>query len=137
VVDELLTRDIDGAMLAELEGGWATLLDEQPQIDTVASRGAKLFAMASRLIGATDPLIEAAGRLWASESVHRRGIAGASRADEARLLMGHRFERRLRPLTGFAALAARDARQAPRIEPEGTPGRALTLLMHRLSGRIG
>jgi hypothetical protein len=33
-------------------------------------------------------------------------------------------------------LAARDATRAS-IEAEGTPGRAMTLLKHRLTGRIG
>src|SRR5919107_5615783 len=33
---ELLPRGVSGAELAELEDGWATLLDEQPHLDRVA-----------------------------------------------------------------------------------------------------
>src|SRR5215211_6804297 len=33
--DELLTRSISGTRLAELEGGWATLLEEQPYVERV------------------------------------------------------------------------------------------------------
>ena len=44
------------------------------------------------------------------------------------MLAGHRFPRRLRPLTALARLAARDVKQAPAIEPEATPGRAARLL---------
>jgi phytoene synthase len=136
--DELLTRSITGTRLAELEGGWAALLAEQPDVERVAGRGAKLFEIASDLLGASDPLIDAAGRLFASESVARRGIARMPGANNgSRCLKGHRFGRRLRPLTGLAALAARDEKRGPVVEPEGTPGRALTLLKHRVTGRIG
>jgi len=48
------------------------------------------------------------------------------------------FAAPLRPITALAALAARDTnRGGPPFEPPATPGRAWTLLRHRLTGRIG
>ena len=74
----------------------------------------------------------------AYEQVRRKRLALIERpAEQLQLLAGHRFSRRLRPLTAFARLAARDAKQAPAIEPEATPGRAAALLSHRLFGTIG
>ena len=135
--EELLPRGISGAALAELEDGWVTLLESEPDIERVASRGARLFAMAASLLGTADPMIEAAGRVYAQESVGRRGLmAGHCPMDDLNQLVRHSFVRRLRPLTGLAALATRDTRRGQRFEPEATPGRAWTLLRHRLTGRI-
>jgi hypothetical protein len=55
---------------------------------------------------------------------------------ELQQLSTHRFPKRLRPLTGLAALAARDARRSPPFEPEATPGRSWALIRHRLTGKI-
>jgi phytoene synthase len=55
---------------------------------------------------------------------------------ELHQLAGHRFPRRLRPLTALARLAARDVKQAPALEAEATPGRAVALLSHRLFGIV-
>jgi hypothetical protein len=42
-----------------------------------------------------------------------------------------------RPLTGLAALAARDLKRGgPPFEAEGTPARAWTLFRHRMTGRF-
>jgi 15-cis-phytoene synthase len=135
--NELLTRGVTGAALAELEEGWPTLLEPQPDIEQVGGRGAHLFGLASRLLGDTDALIPSAGRLYACESVRRRGLAAVHwPMDEMGELAGHRFARSLRPLTALAKLAARDARRGAVLEPEGTPGRAWALIAHRLTGRI-
>ena len=136
--EALLPRGISGASLAELEDGWLTLLDPEPDIARAGERGAKLFALAASLLGSTDPRIHVAGRLHAFASVRRRGLLGGDGAtDEITALAGHRFPRALRPLTALAALAARDVRRGgPPFEPEGTPGRALTLLRHRVTGRV-
>ena len=75
VAAELLARGITGARLAELEGGWAPLFDEAPNEQRVAAGGARLFAMAAELLGESDDLIDAAGRLFALASVRRRGLA--------------------------------------------------------------
>lgn len=134
---ELLPRGITGAMLAELEDGWETLLDEAPDVERVGQRGAKLFAIAARLLGGDDERIDAAGRLFAYEQAARKGLRRAHYPmDEMNMLARHRFARRLRPLTALARLAARDVKQAPAIEAEATPGRAAALLWHRIFGRV-
>ena len=133
---ELLTRGATGVSLAGLEDGWATLLDEFPDSGRVVARGARLFAVASSLLGASDPLIETAGRVYGWQSAARRSFTLPQPENALRALVGHRFPLRLRPLTALAALAARDARRSPAIEPEGTPGRAFALIRHRLTGRI-
>jgi len=131
---ELLPRGITGKELAGLEDGWAALLDELPDHERIGSRGALLFQIGAKLLGGDDQLIGDAGRLFAGEQI-RRAQLGPSRAELDRLA-GHRFPRRLRPITALARLAARDAKQSPAIEPEATPGRAAALLSHRLFGTI-
>lgn len=135
--EELLPRGVTGAMLAELEDGWAALLDETPDIERIGERGAKLFAIGAQLLDRADSRLDAAGHLFAHEQVNRTGIAPPHHPmDELNRLAGHRFPRRLRPLTALAKLAARDARQASAIEPEATPSRAASLLSHRLFGTV-
>lgn len=131
---ELLPRGVTGASLAGLEDGWATLLDERRDPKRIAERGARLFAVAARLIGATDPMLADAGRLYARGQAARLSLM-TDRLGNGQLSR-HRFPARLRPLTGLAALAARDLKRAPVIEQEATPGRAFALLRHRLTGRI-
>jgi phytoene synthase len=132
----LLPRGITGTDLAGLEDGWTALLDEQPDIDRSGARGARLFDLAARLLGSDDPLLDAAGSLYALGDATRRGWAAHLSMEEMRLLSRHRFARRLRPLTALARLAARDVKQAPLVEPEATPGRAAALLSHRLFGTV-
>ncbi len=134
---QLLPRGITGGMLAGLVDGWATLLDEEPDIERVAVRGETLFKMGAGLLGAADDLVTVAGRLYGYESVFRRGLCPRHwLMEEMDELHGHRFPRRLRPLTALARLAARDAKRSSAIEPEATPGRAAVLLSHRLFGRV-
>lgn len=124
-------------MLAGLEDGWAVLLDEELDVERVAVRGERLFAMAGRLLGGSDRLLDAAGRLYAYETVHRRGLAKMQwPMEELHQLARHRFPSRVRPLTALARLAARDARRGSAIEPEATPGRAAALLLNRLFGNV-
>lgn len=137
VAAELLPRGVSGAQLAELEDGWATLLDEHPDVERIGERGAKLFAIGARLLGDSDRRLEAAGRLFAQEQAKRKRLAPVHYPmEEMNWLAGHRFSRRLRPITALARLAARDVKQAPALEPEATPGRAAALLSHRLFGRV-
>ena len=136
VAAELLPRGISGAALAELTQGWTTLLEEAPDVERMGQGGARLFAIAARLLGASDPLIETAGRLYRQEQVARRDLTTVQwPMDELHRLAGHQFARELRPLTALAALAARDARR-PAVETEATPGRSWKLIRHRLTGRI-
>lgn len=137
VAAELLPLGVTGAMLAELEDSWVALLDEEQDVERVAVRGEKLFEMAAKLLGASDKKLELAGRVYGYGSAFRTGLIGPHwPTGELRQLHRHRFPRRLRPLTGLARLAARDARPLPNKEPEATPGRAAALLSHRLSGRV-
>lgn len=129
---ELLPRGISGAELAELELGWAALLQERPDLKLALDRGAKLFGLAARLLG-DDPqptLLAPAGRLFAAGKLNRIGLA-PNEAPAIPLLA--RAPSRFRPVTALAALAARDL---DRREPEATPARAWTLLRHRLTGKF-
>ena len=134
---ELLPRGITGVELAGLEDGWSTLLDESPDIGRIGTRGARLFEIAAKLLGGSDPKLGSAGRLYAFGEGIRKGWVRDSRAtEELRMLARHPFSRRLRPLTALARLAACDVKLAPGSEPEATPGRAAALLSHRLFGTI-
>lgn len=134
---ELLPCGITGAMLAELEDGWAAVLDEEPDAERIAARGAKLFAIGAKLLGTDDRHLEAAGRFFAHAQVARlRLIPLGGHPEGMSSLAGYRFPRQLRPLTALARLATRDVKQAPAIEPEATPGRAAALLSHRLFGAV-
>ena len=134
---ELLPRGLCGTGLAGIEDGWALLLDENPDLESAAERGARLFDMASSLLGKADPLIEPAGELFVLAGLRRRGLVAGHHPPSLDRLANHRFARELRPLTALAALAARDlSRGGPPFEPEATPGRALALLRHRLTGRV-
>ncbi|MBA3667793.1 MAG: hypothetical protein H0W65_08735 [Sphingomonas sp.] len=135
-VQELLSRGISGEVLAGLEDGWATLLDEEADTDRIAERGARLFAIAAQLLGATDERLADAGRLFSFAQVARRGLAPFPKELAFDRLRGHRFARAARPLTALARLAARDRKRAPGMEPEATPARAAALLAHRLFGIV-
>lgn len=134
VAAELLPHGISGTMLASIELGWATLLDETPDLELIERRGAMLFEIGAKLLGADDPEIAAAGRLFAVIDVARRRADDTTRV-AATGLSPYRFSRAARPLTALAALAARDLRRGI-DEPEGTPGRAAALLRHRITGRL-
>lgn len=134
---ELLPRGISGAALAKLEEGWATLLEEEPDVERLLERGAILFGLSARLLGEPDSQLDVAGRLYAYEAYRHCGLAPLHwPMEELHQLYAHRFPRHLRPLTGLAALSARDAKHPMPFEPEGTPGRAMALFLHRLSGRV-
>ena len=133
-VAELLPRGISGAQLAQIEKGWAVLLEESPDLDALADRGAQLFSLGAKLLDAKGAMIAQAGRVYAHADAVRRGLAEAP--VDSRRVAGI-ADRKLRPLTCLAALAGRDLRSARgMLEPEATPGRAWTLLRHRLTGRF-
>ena len=130
---ELLPRGIFGRELAALEAGWATLLDEQPDVALVEARGEALFAIGAKLLGASPDDMGAAGRLFAMMDATRRGLHDFRASANAGPLP--RVPRKLRPLTALASLARRDLRRGP-VEPEATPGRSWLLIQHRITGRI-
>lgn len=125
---ELLTRGITGAELAELEDGWLTLLEEQPNPARIRLRGERLFRLAARLLGTAGEAH--GGGLWAEVDAARR--LGKPMPTSVEPL---RSPKRIRPLTTLAALANRDVSHDTRMEHEATPARAWTLLRHRLTGR--
>ena len=128
--DDLLPRGVTGAMLAELEDGWAELLSEQPDPERALGRGAVLFGLGAKLLGVDSSALSGAGHVFAAGDLQRRrlSVQGSTVVTEF-----PPFPRRLRPITALAALAKRDL---ARSEPEATPGRAWTLLRHRLTGRL-
>jgi len=134
--EHLLAAGVAGSEVAELEAGWATLLDPELDAELVAGRGAVLFGIGGKLLGSNDPKLGDAGALYALASVGRRGVPELFEPARERLqrLAGHRFERRLRPLTMLARASARDV---DRQEAEGGRARAVAMLAHRWSGRIG
>lgn len=133
----LLPRGVPGKMLAALEDGYAALLDELIDADRAAASGSVLFQAAATLLGADDPMLDHAGRLHAVARAARRGLMAIPGDVTVSDLAGHRFAKRLRPLTAFARLAARDVRTAPSLEAEATPARAVALISHRLFGIVG
>ncbi len=136
VAAHLLPQGIAGTAIADLEDGYATLLDEEPDSDRLGAGGACLFAIGASLLSADDPRLDEAGRLHAFARAARLGLAAIPAEARIGSLAGYRFSRALRPLTAFARLAARDHARAPTLETEATPARALALLAHRLSGVV-
>ncbi|MFP5330213.1 MAG: hypothetical protein ACLGHC_08795 [Alphaproteobacteria bacterium] len=136
--DDLLPRGISGADLAQLEEGWSGLLYTPPDMALLTEHGTRLFALGARLLNVPfdDATIGTAGRLFAGVDASRRGIIDLAAGSPG--TGGPIIPRRARALTGLAALAARDIRKGgPPFESEATPARALVLLRHRWSGRIG
>ena len=134
---ELLPRGVGGAELAGLEEGWAGLLHDPPEVGLVSEHGARLFAIGARLLGVDFQYetIGVAGSLFAKIDAARRGLTATAAPSVGRGSM--RIPRRARALTGLAALAVRDFRRGePPFEAEATPGRAWTLLRHRLTGHL-
>lgn len=133
VAEKLLPLGVTGAEVAGIEDGWTALLQEQVKASAVVLRGQQLFAILARLLGSDDLLLADAGALFALSDAMRRGRGdfAAERSALIASLAGRRAPRRLRPVTLAARLAARDL-----ADPEGTPGRALALIRHRLTGVI-
>jgi phytoene synthase len=121
VAQHLLPAGISGAEIAELEAGWATMLDPEPDPELVAGRGAVLFGLGGRLLKTSDPLLADAGAYYASASA---GFPEAK--DKLERLRHHPFPRALRPLTMLARAAAHGSSRR----------RALAMLAHRWAGRI-
>ena len=144
---ELLPRGVKGSDLAGLERGWVALFSPFPwEVGTAEAiwfRGRLLFALGAQLLARTDDAIEGAGGLWALVDAARhcsdpqsREMLLAQGRTFARGLAGARFPARLRPLSMLAATAVRDLRRPLPFEPEGTPGRAAAMILHRVTGRL-
>lgn len=147
VQQELLQRGVSGRDCAALEGGWLRLFDPFPwTIETSEAiwfRGNLLFGLGARLLGEGAERLQAAGGLWTLVDAARHCSDADSRSmllgqahTFARGLGGVRFASALRPLSMLAALAVHDCGLGEPFEPEGTPGRAARMLLHRFTGRI-
>jgi phytoene synthase len=143
----LLPRGVAGADLAELETGWARMLEPFPwDIETkegIWFRGVKAFGLAARLLGHPDERLQQAGGLWALVDAARHCSDAETRerlmtraGTIARGLKGKKFAARIRPLSALAALAIRDTERGQPFEREGTPGRAFRVFRHMLTGRL-
>jgi phytoene synthase len=130
VADRLLPLGVKGAELAELEVGWAALLDDEIDWRLVAERGETLFRLGGRLLGVGEPKIAEAGAIYALAAVGRRGVPELCERAKQNLqrLRSHRFDRKARPLTMLTRAAVLEGAQR---------GLGLAMLAHRWSGRIG
>ena len=144
---ELRPRGVAGRDLAGLETGWLRLFDPFPWTaetsEAIWVRGNLLFGIGARLLERSDDRVQAAGGLWALVDAARHCSDSESRRmllEQAlkfgRALGRKRFPRPLRSLSMLAALAIRDCHRGEPFEPEGTPARALTMLRHRIGGRL-
>lgn len=144
LVADALPRGVTGAALAELEDGWAALLDGEPDqsaIDRHArARGGTLFSAAATILGAGDDRLRTVGAIWAlTDLAFRHSLASvrdAARRDAVALadaLPRRSWPAAARPLAALAVLAMRDARAGHRRQ--GSPGRLLRALALRVTGR--
>lgn len=148
VARTLLPAGLAGASLAEIEQGWAALLEaEQPGEDEILAhgeaRGGPLFALSAALLGAVPDDVGRAGEGWAlAELGHRLGdpaarhVARARAAERLAEVEITRWPRALLPLGLLVVLARRDAAMpADRRRRQGAPGRLFRALAYRMSGR--
>ncbi len=130
-------HDVIRHHLAEMVNGWETLLEEGPlpesSLDSYArGRGESLFAAAAGCAGiAADASVRACGVIWALADLAGR-FTDRETAERARARAGKslpRLDKKLRPFSLLAGLAADDARREPekRIAP-GSPRRLLQAL---------
>lgn len=135
--------------LPDIAEGWIVLLDPLPLShealgDYAEQRGGVLFSQISRRLGAQDtPGIAQAGAGWAlvDFAFHCRDRVTAGQAlSLARPMLEQALDkawpRAARPLGMLAHLALRDARAGlDASRRTGSPGRLLSMLRHRLTGR--
>lgn len=139
---------LSGARLAQIEEGWAALLDgETPDEGAILAhgriRGALLFEISAAILGGQAEDVAVAGEAWALadlghrlRSQHWRGFA---RQRAARCLSGvalARWPASLRPLGMLAVLARRDAALPPEQQRrQGSPSRIFRALAYGILGR--
>ncbi len=148
----VLPCGVSGAELARMIDGWEVLLDPDPISDDAlgafaGARGGVLFAAAGVVLSgserAEEAAEEAAGQGWALVDLARHSsdpaLAARALALAATVLDGAvalRWHRAARPLGMLAHLAAVDARAGiVPLSPQGSPGRLLRMLRHRMTGR--
>lgn len=148
VAQELLPRGITGAELSQLERAWLPLLEPFPWRDAVADglalRGRVLFSAGARLLGGDPEEAEAAGALWSLVDGARHCSDFHSRMyllNRARQAIGtlprEKPPKRLRRLTGLAAMAAHDVlRNRPLDLPYENAGRGMAAFLHYMRGTL-
>ena len=138
VAEHLVPAGISGADVANLEPGWAALLDEPIDFFAVQLRGVILFQLGARLLEAEDPCLEGSGILLALASAARVGREPPQDlvVTISTTLRRHVMPRRLRSMTALARLAVRDLRHGAPHEREGTRSRTFQFLVHLWSGRV-
>ena len=134
----LVPIGITGAEVANLELGWAALLDEPIDFSTVWLRGVALFQLGAKLLGASDPHLDAAGILVGLASAARIGREppGDLVVTISTSVRGEVMPRGLRCISGLARLAVRDLRRGAPYEPEGSRTRVFQFLVHLWTGRV-
>ena len=133
---------VSGAELAAMEQGWAELLaegalDDEAFARYAGDRGGLLFHYSARLLDQAG-MVEPAGERWALVDLARHSARDAPAAllAAAAKPAPPTWPKPLRPLGMLDALARRDvARGVDSFERQGSPGRMLTMLRHRLTGR--
>jgi 15-cis-phytoene synthase len=140
-----LPAGVSGAELAAMEEGWSRLLAEgPPDGDSLeayaAARGGALFRHSAVLLGLAGHPVEPAGRRWALVDLARRsadpGEARSALDTAGKIVDEAVWPPKLRPLGMLSVLTRRDAaRGAGTWEAQGSPGRMLRMLRHRLTGR--
>jgi phytoene synthase len=145
IAEHLLPAGISGTMLAEMEAGWAALVEEpklgpQTRAEYAAARGGPLFRHSAFLLGHPEARVERAGEGWALVDLARHSsnpLEGeAALAAAGSLLEAWRWPAPLRPLGMLAALARRDAeRGSGQWENQGSPARMARMMWHSFSGR--
>jgi 15-cis-phytoene synthase len=148
IAARLLPAGLPGRSIAEIEEGWAALLEaEEPgEAEIVAhgeGRGAPLFALSAALLGSVPDDVGRAGEGWALADLgHRlrdpaaRRLAREQAAARLADVATGRWPPALRPLGLLTVLARRDAAMPPdRQRRQGSPERLLRALAYRLTGR--
>lgn len=148
VVATLLPRGLSGHALADLEQGWAALLEsEAPGAQEITAhgedRGAPLFALSGALLGAIPADLGLAGEGWALADLgHRLSDPDArrfARAEADRRLAeidARRWPAVLKPLGLLTIFARADAAMpANQQRRQGAPKRLLRALAYHLIGR--
>lgn len=146
LADRVVATGITGRDLAAMTVGWEALLSaERIDAATLAThaeeRGARLFALAARLLGADESAVTAdAGRGWALADLTRHvssadavALADAGATTAFDRAFAARWPARLRPLGVAAMIAANERAGADRSA--GGWRAAASFLRFRMTGR--
>ena len=140
IARQLISRDVSGKELSQLEDAWLPLLEPFSwgalQAEGLRLRGRILFGIGARLLGGVAEDAAAAGAFWSlvdgathcSDARSRESLLTEARGALAEL--PPKLPREIRPLTVLTALAAHDVLRSGRLTRVGAA------LAHRLRGTI-